>query len=176
MLFDKLLVIDDPHIPQFSKADRKTVLDCIADKSGKYLSEDDFAVHISREEVKIAKKQYTVSAEEKVAIKDYYDKAKDLCDTQAAFMQSTCTLADKIKTKEIFLDIVKQVQLLVVQVHVCTREEEEKLEGKTYWDLTLALHLLSYKTIHPNASEQSRTMAAFMNYVLYEQITGLQKA
>ena len=91
-------------------------------------------------------------------------------------MQSTCTLTDKIKTKEIFLDIVKQVQLLVVQVHVCTREEEEKLEGKTYWDLTLALHLLSYKTIHPNASEQSRTMAAFMYYVLYEQITGLQKA
>ena len=134
-LFYKLLAIGNPHIPQFSKANRKTVLDCIADKSGKYLSEDDFAVYVSREEVKIAKKQYTFSAEEKVAIKDYYDKAKDLCDAQAAFMQSTCTLADKIKNKKILLDIVKQVQLPAVQVHVRTREEEEKLEGKTYREL-----------------------------------------
>ena len=85
-------------------------------------------------------------------------------------------LADKIKNKEIFLDIVKQVQLPAVQVHIQTREEEEILEGKTYWERTLALHLLSYKTIHPNASEQSRTMAAFMYFVLYEQITGSQKA
>ena len=79
-LFDKLLVIGDPHIPQFSKANRKTVLDCIADKSGKYLSEDYFVVYVSREEVTITKKQYAVSTEEKVAIRDYYDKAKDLCD------------------------------------------------------------------------------------------------
>ena len=91
ILFDKLLAIGDPHIPQFNKADRKTVLDCVANKSGKYHSEDKFAVYVSREEVKIAKEQYAVSAEEKVAIKDYYDMAKDLCDAQAAFMQSTCT-------------------------------------------------------------------------------------
>ena len=49
-LFDKLLMIGDPHILKFSDADRKTVLDCIADKSGKYLSEDKFAVYVSREE------------------------------------------------------------------------------------------------------------------------------
>ena len=100
MLFDKLLVIGDPHIPKFSDADRKTVLDCIADKSGKYLSEDEFAVYVSREEVRIDKKRYAVSDEEKAVIRDYYDKAKDLCDAQAAFMQSTCTLADNIKNKE----------------------------------------------------------------------------
>ena len=176
MLFDKLLMIVNPHIPKFSHADRKTVLDCIADKSGKYLTEDKFAVYVSREEVRIDKKWYAVSDEEKAVIKDYYDKAKDLCDEQAAFMQSTCTLADKIKNKEIFLEIVKQVQLPAVQIHVCTRAEEEKLEGKMYRELTLLLHLPNYKTIHPNATEQMRTMAAFMYYVLYEQITGLQKA
>ena len=76
------------------------MLDCIADKSGKYLSEDKFAVYVSREEVRIDKKPYAVSNEEKAVIKDYYDKGKDLCDAQAAFMKSTCMLADKIKNKE----------------------------------------------------------------------------
>ena len=42
--------------------------------------------------------------------------------------------------------------------------------------MTLALHLPNYRTIHHNATEQSRSMAAFMYYVLYKQITGLQKA
>ena len=126
--------------------------------------------------MRIDKKPYAVSNEEKAVIKDYCDKAKDLCDAQAAFMKSTCTLADKIKNKEIFLDIVKQVQLPAVQVHIRTRVEEEKLEGKMYRELTLLLHLLNYRTIHPNAIEQIRTMAAFMYSVLYEQITGLQKA
>ena len=71
-------------------------------------------------------------------------------------------LADKITNKETFLDIIRQVQLPAVQVHVRTREKEEKLEGKMYRELTPALHLPNYKTIHPNANEQSRTMAAFM--------------
>ena len=71
-------MIGDLHIPKFNNADRKTVLDCIADKPGKYLSEDDFAVYVSREEITITKKPYTVNDEEKVAIRDYYDKAKDL--------------------------------------------------------------------------------------------------
>ena len=48
-------------------------------------------------------------------------------------MKSTCTLEEKIVNKEVFLDIIKQVQLPVVQVHVRTREEKEKLEGRTYW-------------------------------------------
>ena len=52
-LCDKLLVIGNPYIVKFSDADRKTVLDCIADKSGKYLSEDNFAVYVAREDVTI---------------------------------------------------------------------------------------------------------------------------
>ena len=91
-------------------------------------------------------------------------------------MKSTCMLADKITNKETFLDNIRQVQLPAVQVHVRTREKEEKLEGKMYRELTPALHLPTYKTIHPNANEQSRTMAAFMYYVLHKQITGLQKS
>ena len=52
----------------------------------------------------------------------------------------------------------------------------EKIEGKTYRELTLLQHLPNFRTINPNANEQTRTMAAFMYYILYDQITGLQKS
>ena len=36
----------------------------------------------------------------------------------------------------------------------------------------LMCHLPNFKRINPNANEQTRTMAAYMYYVLYEQIIG----
>ena len=50
------------------------------------------------------------------------------------------------------------------------------MECKTYRELTLEQHLPDYKRIYPNATEQSRTMVAFIYYVLYKQITGFQKS
>ena len=35
-------------------------------------------------------------------------------------------------------------------------------------------HLSNFRRIYPNATEQTRTMAAFIYYVLYERITGLR--
>ena len=68
------------------------------------------------------------------------------------------------------------MQLPVVQMNIRTVEEIEKLEGKTYREVTLLQHLPNFRRIYPNATEQTTTMAAFMYYVLYEQITGLQKS
>ena len=53
-------------------------------------------------------------------------------------------------------------------------DEIEQLEGKTYRELTMSKHLPDAKKIYPNATDQTRTMAAFMYFVLYEQITGLK--
>ena len=53
-------------------------------------------------------------------------------------------------------------------------EETEQLEGKTYRELTMSQHLPNAKKIYRNATDQTRTMAAFMYFVLYEQITGLK--
>ena len=75
-----------------------------------------------------------------------------------------------------FLDIIKQVQLPAVQVSVRTIEEWEKLQGMTNREVTLLTHLPNFRRIYPNANEQTRTMAAFIYYILYEQITGLQKS
>ena len=55
-----------------------------------------------------------------------------------------------------------------------TVEEMEKLEGKTYRELTLLCHLPNFRRIFPNASEQTRTMATYMYFVLYQQITSLR--
>ena len=77
-------------------------------------------------------------------------------------MASTKVLEEKLEDKAVFLDIIKQVQLPAVQVSVRTVEEMEALEGKTYRELTLSQHLPDYRKIYPNATEQMRTVAAFM--------------
>ena len=53
-------------------------------------------------------------------------------------------------------------------------EEMEKLEGKTYRELTLSQHLPNFRAIYPNETEQTRMMAAYVYFVLYEQITSLK--
>ena len=53
-------------------------------------------------------------------------------------------------------------------------EELERIEGKTYRELTLMCHLPNFKRINPNAKEQTRTMATYIYCILYEQITGVQ--
>ena len=61
-----------------------------------------------------------------------------------------------------------------VKVEIRTVEEMERLEGKTYRELTLMCHLPNFKRINPNANEQTRTMAAYMYCILHEQITGIR--
>ena len=59
-------------------------------------------------------------------------------------------------------------------MQVRTVEELEKLEGKMYRELMLMCHLPNFKRINPNAKEQTRTMAAYIYCILYEQITGIR--
>ena len=63
-----------------------------------------------------------------------------------------------------------------MQISVRTFKEEEQAKCMTYREVTLLTHLPNYKKLNPNANEQTETLAAFMYYVLYEQITGLQKS
>ena len=86
----------------------------------------------------------------------------------------TQVLEKKITDKDVFLDIIKQVQLPSIKVEIRTVEEMEKMEGKTYRQLTLMCYLPNFKRINPNSKEQTRMMAAYMYCVLYEQITGVR--
>ena len=110
----------------------------------------------------------------KLALTDYYDAVHTLCEAQQNFAKRTQVLEEKIEDKSVFLDIIKQVQLPSVKVEIRTVEEMEKMEGKTYRELTLMCHLPNFKRINPNAKEQTRMMAAYIYCVLYEQITDIR--
>ena len=117
-----------------------------------------------------------LTGDAKVALTDYYDAVHTLCEAQQNFTKSTQVLEKKITDKDVFLDIIKKVQLPSVKVKIRTVEEMEKMEGKTYRQLMLMCHLLNFKRINPNAKEQTRTMATYMYCILYEQITGVRVA
>ena len=114
-------------------------------------------------EEEFEKPKFKFSGDAKEALRDYYDSVHELCTTQK---NCTQVLEEKIEDKTVFLNIIQQVQLPVLQIQVRT--------GKTYRELTLSQHLPNFKTIYPNATDQTRMMAAFIYFVLYEQITSLK--
>ena len=152
-LFNKLLKLGNPYIDNFDQADREQVFKCIRDKTGRFLDNDDFVAYIETEEEK-KKPRYTLTGDAKVALTDYYDAVHTLCEAQQNFAKSTQVLEEKIEDKSIFLDIIKQVQLPSVKVEVRTVEEMERMEGKTYRELTLMCHPPNFKRINPNAKNK----------------------
>ena len=172
-LFDMLLKLGSTYIDNFDQADREQVFKCIRDKTGRFLDDDDFVRYIETEEEK-QKPRYVLTGNSKVALTDYYDTVHTLCEAQQKFEKSTQVLEKKITDKSVFLDIIKQVQLPSVKVEIRTGEEMERIEGKTYRELTLMCHLPNFKRINPNAKDQTRTMAPYMYCIMYEQITGVR--
>ena len=171
--FNKLLALGDPYIDNFDQADKEQVFKCIRDKTGRFLDDDDFVTYVETEEEK-KKPRYVLTDDAKEALTNYYDAVHTLCEAQQNFAKSTQVLEKKITDKDVFLDIIKQVQLPSVKVEIRTVEEMEKMEGKTYRQLMLMCHLPNFKRINSNTKEQTRTMAAYMYCFLYEQITGVR--
>ena len=152
-LFNKLLELGSPYIDYFDQADGEQVFKCIRDKTGRFLDDDDFVMYVETEEEK-KKPRYTLTGDAKVALTDYYNAVYTLCEAQQNFAKSTQVFVKKIEDKSIFLDIIKQVQLPSVKVEIRTVEEMERMEGKTYRELTLMCHLPNFKRINPNTKEQ----------------------
>ena len=103
-LFDTLLTLGDPDIDNFPNADRQRVLNCIKDMTGRFLSEDDFAMYVEQEDEDTDKPQFKLTGNAKVALKDYYDAVHTLCEVQTNFASSTKVLEEKIQDKAVFLD------------------------------------------------------------------------
>ena len=172
-MFDKLQQLGTPHIPNFNQADKEQVFNCIRDRTGRFLSQDAFVLYVETEE-EIEKPKYNLTGDAREALQEYYDAVHLLCEAQTNFAKSTQVLEQKIEDKSVFLSIIQQVQLPAMQVQVRTVEEMEKLEGKMYRELTLSHHLPNFRAIYPKATEQTRMMAAYIYFVLYEQITSLK--
>ena len=171
-LYDRLSKIGAKHKENLDQAVRDQVFASIKDRSGKCLSEDDFAMYVEQEDPPTKRRFRLTDDDAKEALKDYYDAVNTLSQAQANLALSIKVLEEKIEDKSVFLDIIKQTQLPAVQVSIRTIEEEEQL--KNMRDVTLHMHLPDFRRLNPNANEQMRTLAAFMYFVLYEQITGLQ--
>ena len=173
-LYDRLVKIGTKHKENLDQAVRDQVFASIKDRSGKCLSEDEFAMYVEQEDPPQKQRYRLTDADTKEALKDYYDAVDILSQAQANLAHSTKVLEEKIEDKTVFLDIIKQMQLPAVQVSIRNIKEEEQLKNMTYRDVTLRTHLLDFRRLNPNATEQTRTLAEFMYFVLYEQITGLQ--
>ena len=79
MLFDKLQQLGNPYIPGLDQANREQVYKCIRDRTGRFLSQDDFVLYVETEEEK-EKPKYKFTGEAKVALKDYYAAVHTLCE------------------------------------------------------------------------------------------------
>ena len=176
-LYDKLLELGLSHKKGLDQSDKDAVLATIADKTGQFTSDaEKIKVYVSREEKLFEKKQCVLDKKARTSIKEYYKAAQDLCQAKTVFMEKTKALEAAVKDENIFLCIIRQVQLPAVQVMVRMRSEEEALQGKTYQELLLIQHLPNYQKLKLSATDITRTMAAFMYYVLYKQLTGKPKA
>ena len=87
MLFDTLLMLG--VIDNFSNANRKRVLDCIKDMTGRFLSADELAVYVEQEDKVTDKPKFTLTGDANIALRDYYDAVHMLCEAQTNFAAST---------------------------------------------------------------------------------------
>ena len=172
-MHDRLQQLGIQHITGLDQADKEQVFSCIKDRAGMFLTQDTHILYVEMEE-EFEKPKFKFSGEAKEALKDYYDLVHELCTAQKNFAKATQVLEEKIEDKTVFLSIIQQVQLPVVQIQVRLVEETEQLEGKTYRELTLSQHLPNFNKIYSNTTDQTRMMAAFVYFVLYEQITSLK--
>ena len=175
-LYDRLVKIGAKHKENLDQAVKAQVFASIKDRSGKCLSKDAFTVYVEQEDPPEKLKYRLTDDIAKAALKDYYNAVDTLSEAQANLARSTKVLEENIEDKTVFLDIIRQMQLPAVQVSIRTFEEEEQLKNMTYRDVTLRTHLPDFRRVNPNTTEQTRTLATFMYFVLYEQITGLQAA
>ena len=92
-LFDTLQQLGDPHIDNLTNADRQQVFKCIRDRTGRFLSKDDFTMYVEKEEEE-EKPKYRLTGNAREALKDYYDAVHTLCKVQTNLMSSTKVLEE----------------------------------------------------------------------------------
>ena len=83
-MYDKLQQLGSPHIVGLDQADKEQVFKCIRDRTGRFLTQDDFVLYVETEE-EIEKPRYRLTGKAKEALLDYYDAVHTLCEAQTNF-------------------------------------------------------------------------------------------
>ena len=131
-LYDRLVKIGTKHKEYLDQAVKEQVFASIKDRSGKCLSEDDFAMYVQQADPPKKQKYRLTDDDANKALKDYYDAVDTLSEAQANLARSTKILEEKIEDKTVFLDIIRQMHVPAVQVSIRTVEEEEQLKNMMY--------------------------------------------
>ena len=124
-LYDRLQELGAPHKEGLDQADKQQVYNCIKDRTGMFLSQDENVLYVEPEE-EFEKPKFNLTGEAKETLRNYYNAAHELCVAQADFAKATQKLESKIEDKTVFLSIIQQVRLPSVQIHVRTVEEIEQ--------------------------------------------------
>ena len=95
-LYDKLQQLGGPHIQALDQADKKQVFNCIRDRTGRFLTQDEFVLYVETEE-EIEKPKYKFTGDAREALRDYYNAVHTLCEAQTNFTRSTQVLEQKIE-------------------------------------------------------------------------------
>ena len=110
----------------FSDQEVDNVLESISDTSEKYIDTVGcLQVEVSKEEEEITRKRFMESkkaSQVQKALDEYYDAAKDLCQSQALYMARLEKLSKVLDNPDRLLAIINHVQLPAVQVTVTTKE------------------------------------------------------
>ena len=107
-LYDRLQQLGAPHKEGLDQADRHQVYNCIKDRTGRFLSQDENILYIETEE-EFEKPKFRLTGEAKEELKNYYDVAHELCAAQTGFAKATQELESKVEDKTVFLSIIQQV-------------------------------------------------------------------
>ena len=107
-MYDRLQQLGAPHKEVLDQADKQQVYNCIKDRTGMFLSQDENVLYIETEE-EFEKPKFKLTGEVKTSLKNYYNMAHELCAAQADFVKATQELESKIKDKTVFLSIIQQV-------------------------------------------------------------------
>ena len=160
----------------FGEKEVVNVLESIADTSGKYMDDiDRFQLEVSKEEEGITRKRFTESKKASAAqraLDDYYDTARNLCDSQAAYMVALEKLSKQLNDPDRLLAIINHVQLPAVQVTVTTREQDKKQAGVSGEQMVILEHLPEAEGWKVGRPHSERMMAAWLYFILHKQVTG----
>ena len=107
-LYDRLQQLGAEHKEGLDQADRQQVYNCIRDRTGMFLSQDQNVLYIEMEE-EFEKPKLRLTGKAKEALKNYYDAAHELCAAQTGFAKATQELESKLEDKTVFLSIIQQV-------------------------------------------------------------------
>ena len=160
----------------FGEKEVVSVLDSIADTSGKYMGDiDRYQVEVSKEEEGIKRKRFTeakkASATQK-ALDDYYDAARTLCDSQAAYMVALEKTKQTIKLPRQTVGNNKPCSDSCSTGdgdHQGAGEEAGRVSGE---QMVVLEHLPDAEGWRMGRPDKERLVAAWVYFVLHRQVTG----